>query len=267
VGVIFLLGLLRGTPLLELFLVSVSLAVAAVPEGLPAIVTIALALGVKRMARRKALIRRLHSVETLGSAEIICTDKTGTLTTGEMIVRELFVAGETFQPGGEGLSPEGGMRIDERVPTDAQTTRLRTLALIHIGCNNATLFPDEKEDGQWTVTGDPTEGALLAAGRKVGVPRGYPENHPVLGEYPFDSDGKRHGVFRKMPDDIPDGGKLRLLVNGAPDVLTELCEHELTAEGVKPLTPEGRARILEANAAMAGRALRVIGSANPRALN
>ncbi len=253
VGVIFLFGLLRGLPLLELFLTSVSLAVAAVPEGLPAIVTIALALGVKRMARRKALIRRLHSVETLGSAEVICTDKTGTLTTGEMTVRELWLAGETFVPGGEGLSPDGGILFNEGAPTVSQTENLRTLALIHTGCNNAGL---DQVEGRWVVSGDPTEGALLASGRKIGVPQGFPNNHPVLGEYPFDSDGKRHGVFRKMVD-----GSTRMLVNGAPDVLIGLCEQELTAEGVRPLTEEGRKRILEANAAMAGRALRVIGSA------
>jgi Ca2+-transporting ATPase len=256
VGIIFLFGLLRDIPALELFLTSVSLAVAAVPEGLPAIVTIALALGVKRMARRKALIRRLHSVETLGSAEVICTDKTGTLTTGEMTVRELYVAGHTFQPGEEGLSPDGGMLRNGETQLedgDAHLVGLQTLALIHIGCNNAGL---DLTEGRWVVSGDPTEGALLAAGRKVGVPQGFPDNHPILGEYPFDSDGKRHSVFRTFAD-----GSTRLLVNGAPDVLIDLCDFEWTVDGIRPLTEEGRTRILEANAAMASRALRVIGSA------
>jgi Ca2+-transporting ATPase len=256
VGIIFLFGLLRDIPALELFLTSVSLAVAAVPEGLPAIVTIALALGVKRMARRKALIRRLHSVETLGSAEVICTDKTGTLTTGEMTVRELYIDGHTFQPGEEGLSPDGGILRNGDSPLeagDAHLPGLQTLALIHIGCNNAGL---DLTDGRWVVSGDPTEGALLAAGRKVGVPQGFPDNHPVLAEYPFDSDGKRHSVFRTLAD-----GTTRLLVNGAPDVLIDLCDFEWTVDGVRPLNEEGRARILAANAAMAGRALRVIGSA------
>jgi Ca2+-transporting ATPase len=253
VAAVFLLGLLRHLPPLPMFLTSVTLAVAAVPEGLPAVVTIALALGVKRMARRHALIRRLPSVETLGAAEVICTDKTGTLTLGEMAVRELYVAGETFRLTGSGLEPEGAILHQGHAPSDSQTARLQTLAVIHTGCNNADLY---QQEGKWRVSGDPTEGALLASGRKVGASPELPAGSEILREFSFDSDSKRHGVFRRLAN-----GKIRFLVNGAPDVLLELCAHEVSPEGARPLTEEGRRRILAANAAMAEQALRVIGSA------
>ena len=251
VVVVFVLGVLRGQSPIPMFLVSVSLAVAAVPEGLPAVVTIALALGVKRMARRHALIRRLPSAETLGSTQVICTDKTGTLTRGEMTVRELYVAGETFRLTGAGLEPEGEVLHQNHVPSAEQRERLQILASIHMGCNNAGLH---KEEGVWHVTGDPTEGALLASARKV-APQLSVESEMIL-EFPFDSDTKRHGVFHKLP-----GGRLRLLVNGAPDVLLGLCSQELSTEGVRSLADENRKHILDANAAMAEQALRVIGSA------
>ncbi len=251
VGVVFLLGLLRGQSPIPMFLVSVSLAVAAVPEGLPAVVTIALALGVKRMAKKHALIRRLPSAETLGSTEVICTDKTGTLTRGEMTVRELYMAGETFRLTGTGWEPVGQVLHEDHPPSEEQNKRLQTLALIHRGSNNASLH--QEAGGVWSLTGDPTEGALLASGKKM-APQLSIEAEP-LHEYPFDSDSKRHGAFRRLP-----GGELRLLVNGAPDVLLALCSRELSPEGVRPLTEEARARILAANASMGERALRVIGS-------
>ena len=253
VGVVFILGLLRHLNPIPLFLTSVSLAVAAVPEGLPAVVTIALALGVKRMARRHALIRKLPSVETLGAAEVICTDKTGTLTQGEMTVRELYVAGETFRLTGEGLEPEGEVQHEGHSPSDAQCDRLQTLAAIHTGCNNADLY---QQEGKWRVSGDPTEGALLASGRKVGTSPESSGQNEILREFPFDSDNKRHGVFRRLAS-----GKIRFLVNGAPDVLLDLCAQEVSSEAVKPLSDESRKRILDANSAMAEQALRVIGSA------
>ena len=164
VVLLFGLGLLRGGGLFDLFMTSISLAVAALPESLPAVVTAALSLGVMRMSRRSALVRRLASVETLGSTNVICTDKTGTLTLGQMTVRALSVAGKTYEVTGEGYGPEGEIRIDDRVAEPRDAPALQTLAEVLVGCNNAYL---EREGHGWKVVGDPTEGALLMVGKKL----------------------------------------------------------------------------------------------------
>jgi len=254
VALLFGLGLLRGTELFELTMTSVSLAVAAVPEGLPAIVTVALALGVLRMSRRRALVRKLPAVETLGSTTVICTDKTGTLTVGEMTVRALSVAGQSFEVTGEGYGPDGEVRF-EGVKTQAQhAAPLLELATVILGCNNAHLV---HEEGTWKVIGDPTEGALLAAGPKAGGQQERIEKErPTHHEIPFDSDRKRSTVIRKMPD-----GKLRAFINGAPDVLLERCTNLYTSSGVRPMTDEDRQDIVAQNTVMAQQALRVLGSA------
>ena len=148
VVLLFGLGLVRGTEIFELFLTSVSLAVAALPESLPAVVTAALSIGVLRMSRRRALVRRLASVETLGSTNVICTDKTGTLTVGQMTVRALFVAGRTYEVTGEGYGPEGETRFEGKATDERHAAPLRQMAEILIGCNNAHL-----ELGQWHLEG------------------------------------------------------------------------------------------------------------------
>jgi Ca2+-transporting ATPase len=254
VALLFGLGMLRGTKLLELFMTSVSLAVAAVPEGLPAVVTVALSVGVLRMARRRALVRKLAAVETLGSTTVICTDKTGTLTVGEMTVRAFHVAGRNYEVTGEGYGPEGEVRFEGRKAEAPHLAALLELATVIVGCNNAHLV---EEGGAWKTVGDPTEGALLAAGRKAGADRERIEREePKLNEFPFDSDRKRSAVVRRMPD-----GKQRALVNGAPGPLLERCTHLYTSEGVRPLTGEDRQRILGQTTAFALQALRVLGSA------
>ena len=254
VAVLFGIGWLRGTPWLELLLTSVSLAVAAVPEGLPAVVTVALSVGVQRMARRRALVRRLAAVETLGSASVICTDKTGTLTVGAMTVRALDVAGQRYEVTGEGYGPEGEVRVAGVKAGAAHSAPLAELATVLLGCNSARLV---QEDSGWIVIGDPTEGALLAGGVKAGgdqarLDREWPRHH----ELPFDSDRKRSTTVRRKAD-----GTLRALVNGAPGALLERCTHEYTAAGVRPLDAESRARIVERTSAMASETLRVLGSA------
>ncbi len=251
---LFGIGLLRGTPFLEMFMTSVSLAVAAVPEGLPAIVTIALALGVSRMSRRRALVRRLPSVETLGSTNVICTDKTGTLTVGEMTVRAMHVGGTTYDVSGEGDEPKGEVRLAGVLADAGQMSALRSLGELLVGCNNAHLSEIE---GKWQVIGDPTDGAMLSAGIKAGADPGRLESEwPKVGELPFDSDRKRHSVIRQTAD-----GRLRAFINGAPDLLLKRCTQLFTAGGVRPLTETDRTALLAANAALASQALRVLGSA------
>lgn len=254
VALLFLLGLLRRTGLLEMFMTSVSLAVAAVPEGMPAVVTVALALGVMRMSRRRALVRRLPAVETLGATNVICTDKTGTLTLGEMTVRELFVAGQTFAVTGEGYGPHGEILFQGQATGDEHAEPLLELATTLLACNNAELM---LEEGAWKVIGDPTEGAMRAAGHKAGgntteIERELPRRH----EIPFDSERKRRTIVRRMPD-----GRLRAFVNGAPDVLLQRCTKIYTETGVIPLDDAQRSNIERQNEAMAVRALRVLGSA------
>ena len=254
VALLFGLGLLRGTKPFELFMTSVSLAVAAVPEGLPAVVTVALSLGVLRMARRRALVRRLPAVETLGSTTVICTDKTGTLTVGEMTVRALYVAGQSYEVTGEGYGPDGEVRFEGRKAEASHAAPLLELATVLLACNNAHLV---QEDGTWKTVGDPTEGALLAGGRKAGgdrerIGKELPKHH----EIPFDSDRKRSTVLRKMP-----GGHLRAFINGAPDVLLERCTRLYTSAGVRPMTDEDRQTIVAQNTALAQQSLRVLGSA------
>ncbi|MEP6670594.1 MAG: HAD-IC family P-type ATPase [Chthoniobacter sp.] len=254
VALLFGLGMLRGTKPFELFMTSISLAVAAVPEGLPAVVTVALSLGVLRMARRRALMRKLAAVETLGSTSVICTDKTGTLTVGEMTVRSLYVAGQCYQVTGEGYAPAGEVRFEGTKVGAPHFAPLLELATILLGCNNAHLV---EEDGTWKTVGDPTEGALLVAGLKAGGDRKRIESElPKQHEIPFDSDRKRSTVIRRMPD-----GAVRALINGAPDALLQRCAKLYTSTGTCPLTEQDRERISAESSAMAKQALRVLGSA------
>jgi Ca2+-transporting ATPase len=254
VALLFGLGLLRGTTPFELFMTSVSLAVAAVPEGLPAVVTVALAVGVLRMSRRKALVRRLAAVETLGSTSVICTDKTGTLTVGEMTVRALYVAGQSYEVTGEGYGPDGEIRFEGKKADAPHAAPLLELATILLGCNNAHVVQD---DGTWKAVGDPTEGALLAAGTKAGGSRDRIEKELLKEhEFPFDSDRKRSSVVRRMP-----AGTLRAFVNGAPGPLLERCTHLYTSTGIRLMTTPDRESTLAHTSAMAMHALRVLGSA------
>ena len=247
--VVFLLGLFRGFPLATMFLTAVTLAVAAIPEGLPAIVTITLALGVTRMVKRNALIRRLPAVETLGSTTVICTDKTGTLTKNEMTVTRLFVEYRIFPVTGEGYAPVGAIQGVE--PGKASGLGLHDLLSASVLCNGANLQEDE---GSWRILGDPTEGALLVAAAKWSLWKSELEaTHPFLGEVPFDSERKMMTVVRKTPS-----GPVAF-VKGAPDVLLQRCSDYLTLDGyAKPLSDSMREHILTANAGFAQEALRVL---------
>ncbi len=254
VALLFGFGLMRGTGMLELLMTSISLAVAAVPEGLPAVVTVALSLGVSRMALRRALVRKLAAVETLGSTNVICTDKTGTLTVGEMTARSIYVSGRRYEVTGEGYGPEGEVQFEGRKADGDHAAPLLELATVLMGSNHAHLV---HEDGAWKAVGDPTEGALLSAGLKVGGNLERLEHDlPKQQDIPFDSDRKRSTTIRRMPD-----GKLRAFINGAPDPLLERCTQFYTASGIRTLNEPDRQQILAQISEMAKEALRVLGSA------
>lgn len=245
------LGNLDRRVFVEVFMSAVSLAVAAIPEGLPAVVTIALALGVQRMVRRNALIRKLPSVETLGCASVICSDKTGTLTKNEMTVLEVWAGGAAYAVTGTGYAPDGAFeRGGGRADPAAHPALLEALrgALL---CNNAAL---RREGNVWKMAGDPTEGALLTAAAKAGLWKDAEEaRQPLAEELPFDSERKRMSMLRGT------GGERVLYVKGAPDGMLPLCTGILDGTGaVRPLTVADRAAILAANDRMAGAALRVL---------
>ncbi len=265
VAAVVLLGWLRGESFQLMFLTGISLAVAAVPEGLPAIVTVALAIGIQRMAKRNAIVRHLPAVETLGCATVICSDKTGTLTQSAMMVTEYYCAGDTVKFGGKGYEPKGEIEYPDQEKWLEENREGLRLALSGAAlCSNARLARDqlavdglfrngrEKEWSRWQVMGDPTEGAMLAASAKAGIWR---ENlkEKKLDELPFDSDRKRMSVLTERDD-----GSRLMYCKGAPDVLLARCSHAWWQGEVRPLTAALAQKILNANEAMAGRALRVL---------
>ncbi len=254
--------------IINLFMTAVSLAIAAVPEGLPAIVTICLALGMQRMIKHNALIRKLPAVETLGCATVICSDKTGTLTQNEMTVVQGWAGNKRFRVAGEGYSPIGGFfmggeSFDPRNDPDAAF--LLNGALV---CNDAKLEESSDETGKhsWRIIGDPTEGALVVAAAKSGYRRTEMEKAlPRIQEIPFDSDRKRmstiHRVDTEQAQAIVSGlgsPPLIAFVKGAPDVILDLCKQKLESGRLVELTEEQRHTILEQNHDMASKALRVL---------
>jgi len=271
-ALVFGVGWFRGIAPLEMFLVAVSLAVAAVPEGLAAVVTITLALGMREMITRHALIRRLSSVETLGSTTVICSDKTGTLTQNQMTVTRMWVDDTTFEITGRGFEQSGDFKVDGRVVDlrdyPASTTVLWGATL----ANDAQIEAEPTKDGDDAsrVIGDPTEAALLVAAAKAGAFRDrLEEAYPRIDEIPFDSSRKRMTTVHKIVDPAPDDAspfydsELRewemAAIKGAPDVVLELCtQFQKMDDTTAPLTDEIRERVYEANARMARSALRVI---------
>ena len=253
VTLVFVLGLMHGEDLKESLLIAVSLAVAAIPEGLPAVVTIALALGVQRMVKRHALIRKLPSVETLGCTTVICSDKTGTLTKNEMTVQRVYTGHQWFDITGTGYRPEGQFQQNEQpIQLDANPDLVRTL---HIGvlCNGAQLTHDKST---YQIMGDPTEGCLLTAGAKAALlKKDLEAAHPFVDEIPFDSDRKKMTVIRKDLD------QRVAYCKGAPDQLLKDCTHIQEGGEVRPLNDQDRQTLLAANDELADQAMRVLGAA------
>src|SRR3989475_11284047 len=280
-GLIFVIGVLRELPGLDashvelLFLTAVGLSVAAIPEGLPAIVTISLALGLQRMIRRHALIRKLPAVEALGAASVICSDKTGTLTKGEMNVRAIVASDREYEVRGEGFDPTGDVRIGGQKADLAAHPDLRQLLECAVLCNDAAL---KNESGRWVVEGDPTEGALLVAAIRAGLdPDSIRADMPRVAEVAFTSERKKMSTLHaelSEPDlrailSVPEGERhtrlegagAYLFVKGAPERVLDTCAYHVV-EGVrKPLTAYDRKQYLFRNQEMATRALRVLGFA------
>ena len=252
VAIIFALQLMRGGKLLEMLLISVSLAVAAVPEGLPAVVTLTLALGLQRMVKRNALVRKLPSVETLGSVTVICSDKTGTLTRNEMTVREIVTGGERYQVTGAGYAPQGQfLKGDEPINPRDEVDLIQVLTTA-ARCNNATVSPRGDGIDSWQVIGDPTEGALVVAALKAGI-ESHDREHQTVHEIPFDSERKTMSVVVRGPE-----GTAVMHTKGAPEMILAKCIAERRGGKVEPLTDDRRGQIMQWNSEMAGRALRVL---------
>lgn len=264
VGGILHLGIGRWKELLE---VSLSMAVAIVPEGLPAVITVTLALGTQRMVKRNALIRKLPAVETLGSVTTICSDKTGTLTQNKMVVQLLHTSSSSLRVTGDGYAPTG-----EFAPVDAQTNaaidpqeqpELLNLLTACTICNDAVLQEDK---GTWIILGDPTEGALLTLAGKAGFEKDqWASKLPRIAEFPFSSERKRMSAIAEVIDTDPtltgSASHYMMFTKGSPELILERCTQIQVGELAQPISEEQRRLILSQNDQMAGRGLRVLGFA------
>ena len=289
-AIIFIYGLIRGTHLsniltdgflpwlsvekkdiVELFMTAVSLAIAAVPEGLPAVVTICLALGMQRMIKRHALIRKLPAVETLGCATVICSDKTGTLTQNEMTVVQGWAGGKRFKVSGNGYNPVGDFYLDDGRLDPLSDKGISLLLYGATLCNDAKLEQVEEEKGEknWRMVGDPTEGALVVAATKGGLSReNVGKALSRVKEIPFDSERKRMVTVHELNAAEAKNQKLSfpfppavVFVKGAPDIVLDLCENVLQDGEVVGLDSQKKENILKVNKSMAQQALRVLGVA------
>lgn len=250
VGCVFLLEWLRGGKLVEVFLTAVSLAVAAIPEGLPAVVTISLALGVHRMVRRNAIIRKLPSVETLGCATVICSDKTGTLTKNEMTVQSIYAGGKLFTVTGTGYEPKGGILIGREKVNLKEYPDLDKALRCGVLCNGASLTKDR---GGYKASGDPTEIAFLTAAAKEGIfKQDLERDFLFVDEIPFDSERKKMTIIRSDKDTSI------AFVKGAPDVLLNDCTSIEDNGAVRAITPEDRVKLQKVNDELSGNAMRVL---------
>lgn len=246
--VIFGLGLIRGMDFFEIFMVAVALAVAAIPEGLTVVVTVVLAMGMQRMVKVHAIIKKLSAVETLGSTTVICSDKTGTLTQNKMTIENLYHDGKLYNVSGTGYSPVGEITLANQSETKGDLRHLIEGALL---CNDAT-YDSEKE----SIIGDPTEGAMVVLAEKAGMKKAeWGEKYPRLQEIPFDSTRKLMSTFHKV-----EAGTI-MYTKGAPDELLMRCTAVETGNGTESLTEERRGEILGTNMKFAQSALRVIGVA------
>lgn len=257
-ALVVLAGIWHGHDVYTMFLAGVSLAVAAIPEGLPAIVTVALALGVQRMIRRRAVVRQLPAVETLGSTSVICSDKTGTLTQNKMTVTRLWIDQQQIEVTGVGYEPYGQFLVDGKPIELDRKLNVRQLVEMGVLCSNASLEQVEEKEGRfkkgkyWDIAGDPTEGALVVLGAKSNAWQHELEaRYPRLEEFPFDSVRKMMSVLVRYK-----GGERYVITKGAPEMVLERCKRVIWNGREQPLTPNLKQKILEANDYLADQALR-----------
>jgi len=247
---VVVLGVVQGHPLYNMFLAGVSLAVAAIPEGLPAIVTVALSLGVQRMIKKRAIVRKLSAVETLGCASVICSDKTGTMTENQMTVKQAFTLSDRFHVSGEGYDVDGSYYDGEHKVNPMEVPLMRDMLTYGVLCNHSTL---RQKDNQYYIDGDPTEGALLVAARKAGIAETDLSSYSVIHEIPFDSDRKRMSMV------VEDDQRNRFVITkGAPDVLLPRVKYVRNDNGQAPIKPKDEKKIENALYEMADGALRTI---------
>ena len=253
VAIVVFIGCIRGIEFFDMFMIGISLAVAAVPEGLPAVVTIVLALGVQRMIKKNAIIRRLPAVETLGATTVICSDKTGTLTQNQMTIEKLALPDRTIEVEGVGYQPFGQFTHEGKPIQPSDEITLSLLLKGAVLCNNAILQQND-ESQQWEIIGDPTEGALVVAGAKAGYQKkGLENEYPRIREFPFDSDRKRMSTIHSSPE-----GKLFVFVKGAPDQVISRCKYYLEGKEQKIFHDSIKEEILKKNRDFADSALRVL---------
>ncbi|RLE81101.1 MAG: ATPase [Thermoprotei archaeon] len=248
--IVFLDEFFFGVDLFEAFMTAVSLAVSAVPEGLPAVVTVTLALGVQRMARRNAIVRRLSAVEGLGSVTVICSDKTGTITKNEMTVVEVYADFKEIRVTGAGYSPVGEFYYNGTKIDPLQSPTLSMLLQAAVLCNDAKLH---REENEWKIIGDPTEGALVVLAAKARILKeDYEKKYPRVDEIPFESERKRMTTIHDV------NGERYAFMKGAPEVVISLCSKIMVEGYVRDLTEDDRKKILSKASHMADRALRVL---------
>jgi P-type Ca2+ transporter type 2C len=268
VALVIVVGVLRAgnfDPIEDLLEVSLSMAVAVVPEGLPAVITVTLALGTQRMVRRNALIRKLPAVETLGSVTTICSDKTGTLTQNKMVVQSLHTDRQSLKVTGEGYEPRGSFFGEEQLDDPQNDPELQPLLVACTACNDSIL---QQEKGQWLILGDPTEGALLVVAGKAGITKeGWTTKLPREAEFPFSSERKRMSVIcatngYQPAVNLPEGQRNYIMfTKGSPELVLERCNQVQVGDRVEPITDAQRDQILEQNNQLAAGGLRVLGFA------
>lgn len=254
---VFVIAVSHGLDFFETFLFALATAVSAIPEGLPAVLTITLAVGVNRMAKRNALIRKLQAVDTLGSATVICTDKTGTLTTNQMTVRKIYVENKVVDVSGEGFNPVGEFEVEGKTIDVTQDKSLCLLLQVGALCNDSKLVKQETESGvSWTIKGDPTEGALIVLAAKAGLNKEDLErSKPRIDEIPFNPQERYMSTFHK------EYGYIEVFVKGAPEAILPLCSKLLEVGSAKELKEQKKKALLDESTQLASEALRTLAMA------